>query len=170
MLHLLLGSHTECSTQCTNKRNIVARSRNHCCSGKAISVTYSECLSVALAIQHVTSEVCLPLPYFSTLFLKRHDFREKFIVRTTYFWIFSTTFAWNISHSKDNSAICYHKCMKTFILSTRYSYYVVMKLEFPWQIVEKYKCQCHENPCSGSRVAPFGRTDRRIDGQTWRSL
>jgi hypothetical protein len=34
------------------QRNIEARSRNHCCRGKAISITYSECVSVALAIQH----------------------------------------------------------------------------------------------------------------------
>ena len=32
-------------------RNIAARSRNHCCRGKAISITYSECVSVALVIQ-----------------------------------------------------------------------------------------------------------------------
>jgi hypothetical protein len=31
--------------------NIEARSRNHCCSGKAISITYSECVFVALGIQ-----------------------------------------------------------------------------------------------------------------------
>jgi hypothetical protein len=33
-------------------RNVEARSRNHCCCGKAISITYSECVSVALVIQH----------------------------------------------------------------------------------------------------------------------
>ena len=30
------------------QRKIVARSRNHCCPGKAISNTYSECVSVVL--------------------------------------------------------------------------------------------------------------------------
>ena len=34
------------------ERNIEARSCNHCCSGKAISVTYSECVFVALGILH----------------------------------------------------------------------------------------------------------------------
>jgi hypothetical protein len=34
------------------KRNIEARSCNHCCSGRAISITYSECVSVALVIQY----------------------------------------------------------------------------------------------------------------------
>ena len=34
------------------KRNIEARSYNHCDNGKAIAITYSECLSVALGILH----------------------------------------------------------------------------------------------------------------------
>jgi hypothetical protein len=38
--------------QCTYKRNIGARSRNHCCRENAINITYSECVSVALVIQH----------------------------------------------------------------------------------------------------------------------
>jgi hypothetical protein len=36
--------------QYTYRRNIEARSRNHCCRGKTRSVTYSECVSVALAL------------------------------------------------------------------------------------------------------------------------
>jgi phosphopantetheinyl transferase (holo-ACP synthase) len=39
-------------TQCTYKRNIEARSRNHCCREIAISITYSEYVSVALVIRH----------------------------------------------------------------------------------------------------------------------
>jgi len=35
------------------KSNTEARSRNHCCSGKAIGLTYSVCVSVALVIRHV---------------------------------------------------------------------------------------------------------------------
>ena len=34
------------------KRNIEARSYNHCCSGKVINITYCECVFVALGIQH----------------------------------------------------------------------------------------------------------------------
>jgi hypothetical protein len=33
-------------------RNNEERSCNYCCSGKAISITYSECVFVALVIQH----------------------------------------------------------------------------------------------------------------------
>jgi len=38
--------------QCTHKHNIEALTCNHCCSGKAISVTYSECVFMALGFQH----------------------------------------------------------------------------------------------------------------------
>ena len=52
---------------------------------KAISITYSECVSAALVSHHATrmrpikllSVACLPLPYFSTLFHKRYDFCRK---------------------------------------------------------------------------------------------
>jgi hypothetical protein len=35
-----------------HKLNIGARSGNHCCCGKALSITYSECVSVTLVMQH----------------------------------------------------------------------------------------------------------------------
>ena len=38
------------------QRNIGARSCNHCRGGKAISITYSECVSVALGFQHAACE------------------------------------------------------------------------------------------------------------------
>ena len=34
------------------QRNIAARSCNHCCNGKGISITYSECVFVTLGSQH----------------------------------------------------------------------------------------------------------------------
>ena len=55
----------------------------HCCSGKAISITYSECVSVALVIQHAMrmrhiSIVAWPaVPYFSKLSQKRRDLKKK---------------------------------------------------------------------------------------------
>jgi len=65
--------------------NIEVSSRIHFDRAKAVSVTHSECVSVALVIQHakcmsriITSSVaCLVLQYFSTLSHKRCDFRKK---------------------------------------------------------------------------------------------
>ena len=89
-------------------RKLEARSRKHCCSRKAIRNTYSECVFVALVIQHakrvrrilLSFVACLVLPYFSRLFHKRHNFREKVIEHKTCVLIICTISAWNISHSK----------------------------------------------------------------------
>jgi hypothetical protein len=62
-----------------------------------MSVTYSECVSVALRIQHekrmrrIISISVACLLYFSTLFSKRHDFREKVLGHQICVLIFSTT-------------------------------------------------------------------------------
>jgi hypothetical protein len=78
------------------------RSRNHCCRGKAISITYSEDVSVALGMQHAKSMrriilspvACPALQYFSALSHKRHDFRgRKNTEHKMTLLIFSTTFA-----------------------------------------------------------------------------
>ena len=52
--------------------------------GGTVGITYSECMSVALVIQHakrmrriVLFVTCLVVPYFSTLSHKWHDFRGK---------------------------------------------------------------------------------------------
>ena len=75
--------------------------------------------------------------------------------------IFSTTFVWNISHFKKNSARYYHKCDNVSMQSTRYSWWILMKLERSRQIFEKCSnTKFQDDPSSGSRVVPYRRTDR----------
>jgi hypothetical protein len=65
------------------QRNNELRSRNRCCRGKAISITYSECVSVPSVVQHakrmrliILSAIEYPgLSYFSKLSHERHDLR-----------------------------------------------------------------------------------------------
>jgi hypothetical protein len=78
---------------------VEVRSCNHCFRGKALSITYSECVSVALGIWHekrmgriISSVICPAVQYFSTLSHKRHDFREKAIEHEMCVLIFSTPF------------------------------------------------------------------------------
>jgi len=52
--------------------------------------------------------------------------------------IFSTTFAWNICHSNKNWERYDQKCILVFMQSTRYSFPILIKLEFSRQIFEKY--------------------------------
>ena len=77
---------------------IEARSCSHCCSGKTISITYSQCVFVALRIEHamcmrhIVILACPALLYFSTLSHKRHGFLSNVIKYTIGIIIFSTNF------------------------------------------------------------------------------
>ena len=69
--------------QCRYKRNFEALSPKYCGRGKAISITYSECVSVALLTSMrallimLSSVACPAVLYISLLSLRRHDFRGK---------------------------------------------------------------------------------------------
>jgi len=72
---LLSSNFMRHDTQCMYKRKHEGRSHNHCCSGKTISIAYSECVFVALVTQHakrispniLSPMVCLAPQYLSTL-------------------------------------------------------------------------------------------------------
>ena len=120
----------------------MARSRNHSCSGKAISITYSDYVSATLGIQHAMRlrhiAICGPaLQYFSTLSHKWHDLKKKFIEHKMYVLIFSTTFLWNISHSKKNWARYDQNFILVFTWSTRYSCPILIKFGFYRQFFPK---------------------------------
>jgi hypothetical protein len=76
---------TKRDRQSTNKRNIEARYSSQGCCAKAISITYYDCVSVALVIQQamrmrriiLSPVACLAVRYFSKLSHKRHDFGGK---------------------------------------------------------------------------------------------
>ena len=92
----------------------LARSHDHCCRGKAVSTTYSECVTIALLIKHACAELHFHLwpvriyHIFSHCH-KRHDCREKkFIECTMCVLILSANSLSNIFPSKKNSVRYYH--------------------------------------------------------------
>jgi len=103
-------------------RYLGAPSCNRCCNGKAINITYSECVFVALGIQHAMckphiviwglSGCTIVLPHY---FIKKHDFRKKKLLKTKVCIYFSRTIGWNSSHSKKNWARYDQKCMLVFM-------------------------------------------------------
>jgi len=58
---------------------------NHVCYGKAIRITYSDCMPIVLFVQHenrmhsimLSPVVSMDLPHFSILSHKSHNIREK---------------------------------------------------------------------------------------------
>jgi hypothetical protein len=106
----------------------------------------------------------------STIFFtsyKWHDFRKKVIERKMFVLISSTTFIWNIPHSKKNWAGYNEKYILVYLKSTRYSCHILLKLEFFRYIFEKFSnMKFHKSPSSGSQGVPCGRTDRQKGGRT----
>ena len=72
-------------SSCTVSRNTQERSRNNCCRGKALRITYYVYVCVcslrypackAHAQYHISFVACVALSYLSPLSHTRHDFRE----------------------------------------------------------------------------------------------
>ena len=127
-------------------------------------------MSVPLVIPHamrmiriILTYVACPDPwYFSTLSHKQHYLKKKKVTEHKMcVLISSTTFVWHILYSTKKWATYNHKCSLVFMKSTRYSCPILIKLEFSRQTSEKYSnIKFHENPSSGNRVVPCGRTHR----------
>ena len=74
--------------QCACKCNIEARSRNCYCSGKAINITYCDCVSVSLVTRHakrirhiiLPSVACLVVPCFFLHYLINGTILDKKLV------------------------------------------------------------------------------------------
>jgi hypothetical protein len=78
-------------------------------------------------------------------------FSKKCNEHKVYVLIFYRTFVRNISYSKNNSAIYYHKCTQT------------IKLEFLDSFSKKLNIKFHENPSNGSKGVPSRERDRQTD-------
>jgi hypothetical protein len=65
-------------------------------------------------------------------------FRKKLLNKECVFWFSLTTFVWNVSHFKKNSAQYYHKCTQVLMQSTSCSYQILMKHDSYRQIFENY--------------------------------
>ena len=59
--------------------NIEARSCNHCCCGKAMSIAQYQVVYLQCACATWSFVTCPALHYFSTFSHKRHDFRKKIL-------------------------------------------------------------------------------------------
>ena len=80
--------------------------------------------------------------------------------------IFSTTFTWDIPHTKKNWVRYDQKYILVVMQRTRFSCQILIILEFSRHIFGKYSSiKFYENPYSGSRFVSFERTDGH-DG-TW---
>jgi hypothetical protein len=117
---------------------------------------------------YIVSLACLFVPKSSTLPHKRQDFsEEKLFERKMCVLILYTTIVWNISHSKKTPARHYHKVHLSawtvlLFLTDFNGIWIFVKIFFK-KLSDMY---FHENPLSGNRVVPRGRTNRRLDRQT----
>ena len=150
------------------QRDLEVPSCNNCCSGKAGSITNSEFVCslrypACNAPYYIFICGLSDCRIFSHFSCKRYDLK-KVIAQKMCVLIFSTTFVWNIYHSKKKWARYDQKSIWVFMWSTLYACPVLKKIEFSRQIFEKQSnTKLHENPFSGSRLVPCVRTDRR----TW---
>jgi hypothetical protein len=138
-------------------RNVETRSCNHCCNGKAINITYFECVFVALNIQHemrVHHIVICDLPgsiIFFHYFINVTIQKKKVTKNEMRILIFSKTLVWNFSHfsfseelSKIRSKMCidlhveYWSFLSDFIETCIFSTYFrkMHKYQISWKYVQ----------------------------------
>jgi hypothetical protein len=139
-------------------------------SGNAIRIKYYECVCIpALVIGHaklhlscvlLSSVACLPLPYFTTLPHKRHDFHANIVEQRRVFW-FSLQFLskaflilWTIQQDITNVRRSLHKVL-----------WLLSDFNQTWNFFNRFSnnphIKFHEDLSSGRCVIP-----RR---QTWQS-
>ena len=136
------------------------------------SKDYTFRVSVALVIQHVkhmcyimlSYMACMAPPYFSMLSShKLRDLRKTLSEHKMCVLIFSTTYVWNISHSKKKSGRYCHKCTQMFRYSIHYSCRIY-ETWISWQIFKKYSdIKFHEKWEPSHSMWIDGQMDRETD-------
>ena len=144
----------------------VAQRLNHCAT---ISITKSECLLVALGIQHAMRMyhiVVCGLHGFTIYSHFPHSLKNGTIFGknvTEHKMCVSKFYAnsvWKFFHNKRNWARYNHKCVLVFMSSTRSCCQILIKREFSQHIFETYaNIRFNENLSSGSRLVPCPRTE-----------
>jgi hypothetical protein len=153
-----------------NVRNIEARSLNHCCRGKARSITYSEWVFVVLVIQHtkrilpviLSSVACSALPHFTILYQNGKILGIMLSITKCVFWFcmkrLSETFLILRRTGRDMIIKVYWSSYKVPVTLLGFC----IKLEFQWQFFERHSnIKFNANPSTGSRVVLCGQTDRQ---------
>jgi hypothetical protein len=140
-----------------------ARSCNHYCSGKSISIIYSECVAIrvyhAMRMRHIVICGLSGSTVFFTLSHKWHDFRTKKV-------IVYKIFPFSLQLLSETLLIIRRTewdLWRNIGLRVKYPLFMSDFYE-TWisqQIFGKYlNIKCYENPFTKSRV-PCGRTNRR---------
>ena len=136
---------------------------------KKISVIYTERVSVALIFRMQRTYPILnsylwpvwPCHFLPHYFINGTILGNEVIEGKIFVLIFSTTFSETFFVPRRV------KRDVVFIQSARYYCQISVSSDFSSQIFEIYRnIKFHKNPPSEGRVAPFGRTHRRTDGET----
>jgi hypothetical protein len=107
--------------QCKYRRSIEARSCKHCCSGKTISITYSECVFVALGTQNAMRMRYIVICGLSGTTVFVHIISQIGRFSKKSYWTqnvcfdFSATFVRSNYHSKKTWARYEQKCVSVFM-------------------------------------------------------
>jgi hypothetical protein len=127
-------------------------------------VKYPACNVLVCACGTLSSVVCSPLQYFSTLSYKRHDFQKCYWRQNVCF-----DFLYNLSGIFLILSISERDIIKMYIsphVMYPFSCQTWLKLGFSRKIFEKYSnIKFQENPSGGSRVVSCGRKDGQRDNR-----
>jgi hypothetical protein len=163
--------HLKCYTvQCYSGQTGKGRMRqapscSHCCRRKAIRITYCECASASLGVQHAMRmrhiAIC-GLPH-STIFFPHYLINGTIFGKTSLntkcvFWfslqrLFETFLILRRTERDIIKIVCRSACKVPVIFG---------KLYWNWNFLDKISnIKFHEDPSSGSRVVRHEKTDRR---------